>query len=77
MATRPDNKTTLNPALELLKRTPRKRKVSTKELQGQLNDAGIKLHMLTTCGVRGKKACRYGTDYLASAGCQKFAGCVV
>lgn len=41
MATRPDNKTTLRLAVELLKRIPRRRKISAKELQEQLRDAGI------------------------------------
>jgi predicted DNA-binding transcriptional regulator YafY len=41
MATRPDNKTTLRLAVELLKRIPGRRKISTKELQEQLRDAGI------------------------------------
>ncbi len=41
MATRPDNITALNLALELLKRIPRRRKVSAVELHVQLRDAGI------------------------------------
>lgn len=41
MATRPDNITALNLALELLKRIPRRRKVSAVELHAQLKDAGI------------------------------------
>lgn len=41
MATRPDNKTTLRLAVELLKRIPRRRKISARELQEQLRDAGI------------------------------------
>jgi len=41
MATRPDNRTALNLALELLKRIPRKRKVSARELQEELKEAGI------------------------------------
>lgn len=41
MTTRPDNKTTLRLAVELLKRIPQRRKITAKELQEQLRDAGI------------------------------------
>lgn len=41
MATRPDNKTTLRLAVELLKRIPRRQWISSKQLQEQVRDAGI------------------------------------
>ena len=41
MAARPDNISTLNLALELLKRIPRRSKISSTELQSQLKAAGI------------------------------------
>lgn len=47
MAKRPDTKETVLLALELLRRIPRNRKVSTSELLAQLKDAGIERDLRT------------------------------
>ncbi len=47
MAKRPDNQETLVFALELLRRIPRKSKVTAKELQVQLQGAGLKKNLRT------------------------------
>ena len=47
MAKRPDNQETLVFALELLRRIPRQRKVTAKELHRQLQEAGLKKDLRT------------------------------